>query len=124
MPAYLKSLREPDKNINTFRLRDDHFYKIGRGPFNTIYVAEYVAEGYPISEPVIADALGLRHGVSRDHLAMVCAVGNIVLGDIGSTNGSFLDGNRFFHKIITDSDDHILKLGNIGFLLRNNGEEI
>ncbi|MBD8526465.1 sigma 54-interacting transcriptional regulator [Pseudomarimonas arenosa] len=62
-------------------------------------------------------------GVSREHVALqVLEDGGICLSDLGSTNGSLLDGKRFHERAI--SGDFVLELGEVRLRFREHEPEL
>lgn len=51
--------------------------------------------------------------LSRDHAAVTAGAGGVVLVDLGSTNGTFVNGRRVERAILAEGDE--LRLGQISF---------
>lgn len=51
--------------------------------------------------------------LSRDHAAVTAGAGGVVLVDLGSTNGTFVNGRRVERAILAEGDE--LRLGQITF---------
>jgi hypothetical protein len=51
--------------------------------------------------------------LSRDHAAVTSGAGGVVLVDLGSTNGTFVNGRKVERAILADGDE--LRLGQISF---------
>lgn len=57
---------------------------------------------------------GLEKGVSRRHARIIWHQGNIMLEDLGSANGTFINGEKispFYTEVISDGD--LLQLGDL-----------
>ena len=55
-------------------------------------------------------------GMSRDHFALEAGVAAVILRDVGSTNGTFINGQRIERHILTDGD--LLRAGESTFVVR------
>jgi pSer/pThr/pTyr-binding forkhead associated (FHA) protein len=47
-----------------------------------------------LPEVDLSDDLAMEHGVSREHLGIFCRGTDVMVEDLGSTNGTLLNGNR------------------------------
>ncbi|MCI0336220.1 MAG: FHA domain-containing protein, partial [Acidobacteria bacterium] len=77
--------------VSIFQLETPRF-TIGRGPENTLCVPESV--------------------VSRSHAELIRIGNDFLLRDLGSTNGSFVNGARVSEQMLNDGD--LLRFGNNG----------
>lgn len=57
----------------------------------------------------------LHKSISRDHCRFSMAEGRVVLKDLGSTNGSFVNGKRIQEQELSDNDE--IKLGDLLFTI-------
>ena len=51
-----------------------------------------------------ADVRVLDDDVSRDHARLICIGGNVVVEDLGSRNGTFVNGARVSRQVLADGD--------------------
>jgi hypothetical protein len=55
-------------------------------------------------------------GMSRDHFALEAGIAAVVMRDLGSTNGTFVNGTRMEHRILVEGD--VIRAGESGFRVR------
>ncbi|MAG39869.1 hypothetical protein CMI41_02800 [Candidatus Pacearchaeota archaeon] len=86
-------------------------YYIGRSPGwgRVTSITGSDGESQPIAEG--------HTSVSRDHLRVLISDDGVVLGDRGSTMGSFLEDERFDTEHLTHSGQSKLRLGSVEFRL-------
>jgi len=80
--------------------------KAGRWKFGRAPKAEAGFEAVPIAEP----------GMSRDHFALEAGKAAVILRDLGSTNGTFVNGQRAERHILKDGD--VIQTGGSAFTVR------
>lgn len=80
--------------------------KAGRWKFGRSPKAEPGFEIVPVPEP----------GMSRDHFALEAGKAAVILRDLGSTNGTFVNGQRAERHVLKDGD--VIQTGSSAFTVR------
>lgn len=87
-------------------------YQIGRGQHNAVCIKGpgFGDDGRFLAQP--------NATISRNHLEFVVEDDSLTLKDLKSSNGSYLDGERFSETEINSSGNHGLLLGSFPLEIR------
>ncbi|HJZ88569.1 MAG TPA: GGDEF domain-containing protein [Polyangia bacterium] len=80
-------------------------------PYLIVLAGNHVGEMYKVIGEVMiigrgshADIQVVDEGISRRHARILCAAGGVWVEDLGSTNGTFVNGNKIKRESLKDGD--------------------